>query len=51
MTTRPAIMVPAASFASQADRVRASSVMTLIMTECVAERQIARMPRHPDDEM
>jgi len=35
-------MVPAASFASQADRVRASSVMWPIMTECVAVRQIAR---------
>jgi hypothetical protein len=51
MATRPAIIMPAAPFASQADSERALSVMWPIMTECVAMRQIA-LARHPEhDEM
>ena len=33
MTTRPATIMPAVPFASQADRERASSVMRLIMAD------------------
>ncbi|GAA2973110.1 hypothetical protein GCM10010460_04870 [Microbacterium terrae] len=41
MTDRPAIIMPAVPFASQADRERAVSVMCPIMTEEVRMRQIA----------
>ena len=51
MTTRPAIMVPAVPFASQADRERAGSVMWPIMTECVSVRQIALRGAADHDEM
>ena len=44
--TRPAIIMPAVPFASQADRERALSVMRLIMTECFRDGQIAeKVPR------
>jgi len=40
MTTRPAIIVPAVPFASQADRESAFRVMRPIMTYCVRVRQV-----------
>lgn len=51
MTTPPAIIMPAVPFASQADQERALSVMKLIITECVAMRQIARSAYVLRDEM
>jgi len=40
MTMRPGIIISAVPFASRADRVRKSSVMSLIIADDVAVRQI-----------
>ncbi|WP_191717089.1 hypothetical protein [Microbacterium pullorum] len=49
--TRPAIIMAAVPFASTADRERALSVMSAIMTNDVEACQTARMPLLADDEM
>ncbi|GAA5026118.1 hypothetical protein GCM10025738_01960 [Microbacterium fluvii] len=50
MTARAGIIMPAVPFASQADRECAKSVMSAIMTDHVAARQIAQSQHPPHAE-